>query len=375
MIFVLLILFYFFVFIKSTKTQLSNTWFYTCCTIFVLLIGLRGYDNGSVDTLNYVRYFLGMQDEYNYDSRGVEIGLIYFNKFLSVFHLGGTIYLTICAFLSLAPVFYLIKKFSFTPYLSFLLFVTFFNSVHAMYFICLRQILGMACCIWGIILFIEDVKYKYVYFFILSVFGWLFHSVCPLLSIFFISLYYIKIPRTVYLFLIIISYVSGVLVGLMKNLSSLAIVFNMFPDIFGRLSSYTDFAQESTLLGFWGAIKFNVLGVLFILYAPRDESDTIFSRLALIGIILSNMFGFFSEIYRLSGIFLLFGIIAFPSIYAGIKLRLRAAVVDKIILFIILAYGIYSPASYYYQRSELGYFTSNDTLVPYEFFWEDRYNF
>ena len=339
------------------------------------MIGLRGYDNGSVDTLNYVRYYLGLQDEYNYDSRGMEIGLLYFNKFLSFFHLGGTMYLTVCALVSLAPVFYLIKKYSSNPYLSFLMFVTFFNSVHTMYFVCLRQILGMACCIWGIILFVEDVKYKYVYFFVLSVLGWLFHSVSPLLSFFFILLYYIKIPSVVYLSLIIISYLAGVLVGLMTDLSILAIVFNMFPDIFGRLNNYADAVQEDKFLGFWGAIKFNVLGVLFVLYTPKEKTDTIFSRLALIGIILSNMLGFFSEIYRLSGIFLVFGIIAYSSICGGRLFWQRQPIIKKILFYIILSYGIFSPASYYYQRSELGHFSSNDTLVPYEFFWEDRYNY
>ena len=339
------------------------------------MIGLRGYDNGSVDTLNYVRYYLGLQDEYNYDSRGMEIGLLYYNKFLSFFHLGGTMYLTVCALVSLAPVFYLIKKFSSNPYFAFLLFVTFFDSVHAMYFICLRQVLGMACCFWGIILFIEDVKYKYIYYFIFAILGWLFHSVSPLLSIFFVLMYYVKIPRVDYLSLIVISYVVGVLAGLMTNLSSFAIVFYMFPDVFGRLSNYADVMQDGKILGFWGAIKFNVLGALFILYAPKEESDTIFSRLSLIGIILSNMFGFFSEIYRLSGIFLVFGIIAYSSIYGGRKHWQGLPIVKKILFYILLSYGIYSPASYYFRTSELGHFSSNDTLVPYEFFWEDRYNY
>lgn len=375
MIFVILILFYFLIFIISTKAKLNNTCYLICCTIFVLMIGLRGYDNGSVDTLNYVRYFLGMQAEYNYDSRGMEIGLVYYNKFLSFFHLGGTMYLTICALVSLAPVFYLVKKFSSNPYLAFLYFVAFFDSVHAMYFICLRQILGMACCIWGIILFVNNVKYRYIYYFALALLGWLFHSVSPLLSLAFFFLYYVKIPRIIYLSIVIISYVVGVLVGLMTNLSSFIVIFGLFPDIFGRLSNYADVIQDGSLLGFWGAIKYNVLGMLFSLYAPKEESDTIFSRLCIIGIILYNMFSFFGEIYRLAGIFLLFGIIAYPSIYGGKKSSIRMSFIKKIVFYVILVYGVYSSASHYYLSSELGHFSGNETLVPYQFFWEDSYKY
>ena len=89
----------------------------------------------------------------------------------------------------------------------------------------------------------------------------------------------------------------------------------------------------------------------------------------------------FSEIYRLGALFVVFGVIPISKMAAMLfnkidrKIYINSALLPLRILFVaIICYSYYN----YYatnMRLENKIETSSATLIPYSFFWEDRYSF
>lgn len=105
------------------------------------------------DTYDYVRIFLGKSSNYESSVDTWEPLFLMYNYILSLFVGNGQLYLLISTFISLFPLYYLIKRYSYNPPLSILLFLLF--GIYQIYFVALRQILGLAILLWGMIYVLE----------------------------------------------------------------------------------------------------------------------------------------------------------------------------------------------------------------------------
>ena len=188
-----------------------NRLYYFNCIFIICLVGMRGYDIGSVDTINYVNYFLERQKSYHVDGSEVELGITLFNRLLRVFCVSGWQYLTIVAIITLLPLFYLIKKYSFNIHLSILFLFIVLGNIISVYFVCMRQVLGMAFFIWAIVIWLNKSKNYIIWYVLLLAIGCFFHSVIILPGIIFLLLYYCPISRKVYVSIAIISFLLGIM--------------------------------------------------------------------------------------------------------------------------------------------------------------------
>lgn len=360
----------------SLKNSVNKNFFWANCVLIILLVGLRSYDIGSVDTLNYVRYFLGFQHYYNTDSRELETGFIIYNKVLACIVQTGWLYLLINATVSLCPLFYLIKKYSYNIHFSLLLFFIVWGDFYSVYFVCTRQVIGMSFSLWAIILFLEKRKYYIYLFIVLSVIGAAIHTSAPLMIFLFLILFYIKIPRIVYISICVVSFVIGYL-GMLQDFEIFSSIFSVTGVIFARLSNYlnANFGDHNAALYPFFRTMF---GVLICIVANNKNYGSMFTKLFLVGIVIGNLFPTFHEIYRLTSLFTIFGLISGTyvlPVYCTVNDRTAfKGVLNKMIRLLILLILLYGYYKFVYSiQNELKY--SNATLVPYEFFWEDKYSY
>ena len=133
----------------------------------VLFIGLRSPTVGA-DTLNYVKYFTGQQNYYNFDTRELEVFFPRYNQIMGyiLFH-SGTLYMLFNTIISLSSIYYLVNKYSRNKCFSITLF--FLCSFYIIYFVALRQILGMAFLFWGVIAVIEKIRFRWPIYFVLTI--------------------------------------------------------------------------------------------------------------------------------------------------------------------------------------------------------------
>jgi len=385
MIFNLFVAYLLLVTLVSLKSAISDKLFYFNSLLIILFVGLRGYDVGSVDTLNYVNFFVGKQSYYNTDTRDIESGFVIYNDVLKVFISTGWQYLLFNAAFSLVPLFYLIKKYSSNIHFSLLLFFVGLGLLYTVYFVCTRQVIATAFVLWGIIIFLNKTRFYPYFFVILSILGAMIHSSVPMISIAFIVLLRVKIPRNVYVSICVGTFVLGY-VGFFENFDVLKGIFLYLNFVFSRLSSYADisFADKSFFLY---PFTRSLIGVIICFVARDKLYNDVFTKLFLVSIIIGNLFPSFQEIYRLVGLFSIFGLVSSTYIYDAMFVlkfnRLKTYMITKKLvkpfvtmsLAFIVFYSYYKFADYLILLETKKGIIDNATLVPYKFFWEDKYNF
>ena len=381
MIFNLFVLYLLIIVFLSFKGYCLNRLYYFNCILIICIVGLRGYDIGSVDTVNYVRFFLGKQMDYHDSGKEIEIGLSLFNGIFKPFVKTGWLYLLIVAIISLTPLFYIVKKISPNKHLSILLLFIVLGNIISLYFVCMRQVLGMSFLLCGIIIWLKKIRFYKVYYIVFLFIGWLFHTVIILPGILFMLFSYYNISRVFYAGIAIVSFCLGVL-GVFDDFSMFLFLFSYSGGLLDLLSNYA-MIEFTGNIGYLYSTFRTILCLMICLFLNKDDFSNVFTKMFLIGVTLSNAFPGFQEMYRLSGLFCVFGIITISQLASSIfgkkhyfitsniiKLNLSA----KIIFMTILMYSYfnYSSANIRLQKRME---TSSATLIPYSFFWEDKYNY
>lgn len=382
MIFNLFVLYLLIVSFFSFKGHRMRRLYYFNCFLIICFVGLRGYDIGSVDTLNYVRFFLGQQKDYHITDKDIEIGLSIFNGIIKPFIKTGWLYLFIVAFISLFPLFYLIKEKSSNQHFSILLLFLVLGNIISLYFICMRQVLGMSLLLWGIIIWLNKPKYYRLYYIIFLVLGWFFHSVIILPGVLFIILFYFNISRKIYAGIAVLSFFIGIL-GVFDDFSMFMFLFSYSGGLLDLLSNYATIEFKGSAGYLYPTFR-TILCLLICFVCSKKDYSHIFSKMFLVGVVLSNTFLTFQEMYRLAGLFTVFGVIPISAmatslfgkyIYNTDKI-VRFQII-KIFRFLLIAIVVYSYCNYYESNMKLqNKLTENNaTLIPYYFFWEDKYSF
>lgn len=380
MIFNVIVIYLLVVCILSFKGYNLDKVYFLNCLLLIFIVGMRGYDVGSVDTLNYVNYFLGRQAFYNQSARVLEIGLPFFNEILrSVLHTGWQ-YLLFCACFSLLPLFYLIKKYSHNIHLS-LLVLFLLGNIISVYFVCTRQVIGMAFVLWGIILYVRKCKFRIWIFALFSIVGYLVHTAALMMSVAFICVYHINIPRWTYILTCVITFFLGAF-KIFGDMSIISIIFMYTGSFFDRLANYTEGILNTETNNLLYPFIRTILGCLISLFTIDKYYKNFTVKIFLIGIVIGNVFPTFVEGYRLVGIFTIFGSICITYLYNPLFKSYDVAghfpiyfrVSSKYVVIFLIFYSCYK---YISSNNELinGTRESMATLIPYQFCWEDNYSF
>lgn len=384
MIFNLFVLYLLIVVLFSFKGYSLNRLYKFNCILIVCLVGLRGYDIGSVDTINYVRFFLGKQMDYHNSGKEIEIGISIFNDFLKPFIKTGWLYLLVVAIISLTPLFYIIRKMSPNKHLSILLLFIVIGNIISLYFVCMRQVLGMSFLMWGIVIWLKQIRFYKIYYIVLLFIGWLFHSVIILPGILFVVFSYCNISRKLYAGIAIISLGLGVL-GVFDDFSMFIFLFSYSGGLLDLLSNYA-MIEFTGNAGYLYPTLRTVLCCMLCLFLNGEDFSHTFTKMFLIGVTVSNAFPNFQEMYRLSGLFCVFGVITIGQLSSSIfdkkyysfisyKYNVRKLLPSiRLVFMTILLYSYfnYSSANIRLQNKIE---SSSATLIPYSFCWEDRYNY
>lgn len=362
----------------STKYKLTLKLFNLNAILLLLLICLRGYDNGSVDTINYIDWVLNKANSMYAvaDERGtIESGYAFYIHILQSFVENGTVFLFINTILSLLPLYYLVKKNSENLHISLFLFFLPLTNIHRMYFVCQRQILGLSIVLIGIILFTEIGKnyLKWIAIIISSAIAFTLQRFSILLPILFVAFYYVNINKKGYIGSIVVTLIAGVLLGGITNFSFLADIY-LHVSEFHQLQRYAEAVIRDTNVNLMQAVVGSLLGVCFALYSKPSILNHIYGKMFLVSVIIFNLMSSVQEVYRIAGIFTIFGLIVLPKTLQ-FMIRQKKINLITISLWLTFAFSAYSYLKTLYAIDSGELPIATDSLVPYEFFWEDKYTY
>ena len=373
----ILIVYLTFVGILSIFHKISTRLFNINCILIFLIITLRGYDIGSVDTINYIDWYLGMGDSmYESGEDTLEPLYVEYIHFLRKFVHNGTIFLLINAFLSLYPLYIIIKEKSENPHLSLMFFFMPLTIMHRFYFVCQRQILAVGVILMGIILFenISKKTYRFAIYILCTIIGFNLQHFSILLALFYVLFRSVSISRINYIILLVGSLVLGLMLGGLKDFSFLADLYLMTQGNYIQLYRYSEAATHAGIANFMQPVTATLIAVGIAAYCDDKTFRSIYSKMYLIGVLFLNILVSTVEVYRLAAMFTIFGLVSLPTMITKMTYSNKYKVLEFVIVLSVV-YWYYSyfwtMYSIYTGVKPMGF----DTLVPYSFFWEDSYNY
>lgn len=361
----------------SIKRKLSKKIFYINCIIVFLIITLRGYDVGSIDTINYIDWCLGIKGSmYERGEERLEYLFVSYIHFLRTFVYSGTLFLMINATLSLFPLFYIVKKKSSNPHLSLMLFFMPLTIMHRFYFVCQRQILAVGVILLGIILFEKYKKnlHKYIIYILCAVIAFNLQRFSILLALAYIPLKNINLSKKQYLLMLFGSLLLGLGIGGFKDMSFLMNFYLLTGGSFAQLIHYSEAETFNGLANFMQPVTATLWGVGIVFFCNKESFNSIYSKMYLVGAVTLNILLSTVEVYRIAAMFTIFGLVIFPSMIMNMVRTTKY----KPIMFAIILSSLYLYYSYFWTMYAIyngDAPVATDSLVPYQFFWEDRYNY
>ena len=363
--------------IISIKKQLSQRLFKLNCLLALLFISLRSYDVGSVDTINYVNWCMDKGDSvYERDEDIIEPGYVLYIHILKFFVPYGTVYLMINTALALLPLFYIIIKKSENPHLSLMLLFMPLTIMHRFYFVCQRQIAAMGIVLIAIILYekINKKRQRFIMYVLLSFVAYNLQHFSILPAILFLLLSIIQVSKRLFVILSIGSLGVGIFLGGIQDFAFLTDIFLQTEGSFHQLLRYSDAELHSGAANYMQSVTSTLLGLFYVKFSDNKVYDSIYSKMYLAGILILNTLISVVEVYRVAAMFIIFGIVILPCV-----MKNRNQIVhDKLLFFTMLLSVLYCYYSYFWSlysiyigEAPIG----NDSLVPFEYFWQDKYNY
>lgn len=308
--------------------------------LVVCLLALRKETVGA-DTISYMEFFKYEAGGYSllYEAGLMEPGLPYYNVILRTICNDSVYYLFCNAIISLAPIYFLIKKYSTNKNLSLCFF--FAGSSYVIYFVALRQILGISFILWGVYILLSDNKRKWLYFIILTFIGGIFHQTSILVSILLIICYFLPTLKRNFL-------VTTLVLAICLNLFAGAGLYRLFfetvqgyllggGDLLEKVSVYTsDSYTTQGLTKIFGVINLSIVGLLYLFVVDNDKLATWFTKVYWLYLILYNIFIQFPMQSRLLLGLNIISIIAIPTFLTCTRQNIDRRYLKLFMIFICL---------------------------------------
>lgn len=311
--------------ILSYRAGLGNDKRTTWLAIFVtfFFIAFRAPVVGA-DTYDYVRYLTGEQYFYNLDPRPLEVLFVYYREFINDITDSRFVVMLINSAITMAPVFYMVKKYSYNAPLSLLMF--FLLDCSTTYFIGLRQIIGFSFILWGLLYCLNDIEhrgssamcpsYKALLFLGISILiGYFFHTSNIIYGVIIVSAFFMPLKsKTIASSLICGSAIIGFVLGQFDVFNFFNFLYLLDIDSTERLSGYL-LNDELTKFGAINILaRLSVVGLASIYFIDTDKVNHVFFKLFVIGITIYNLLYSVPMIHRFVPIFTLFGTVVFTWI-------------------------------------------------------------
>lgn len=342
--------------------------FHICSCIVFCFVAFRAPVVGA-DTWSYVKYFTGKQYYYSLtDNRELETLFLAYNKTIHIFTNDSTIYLFLNALISLAPLYYLIRKYSYNGALSLLLFILL--NYYAIYFIALRQILALSFNLWSIIFILEKRKNYLLWFITFSIISYFFHSSSIIVILGYLLAYITPInKKNIYIIGILVSFTIGLFLSKDTYLQIFGYLTNNA--LMNRLSGYSDIYETDVANSFFGYAKITIISLFIFLTISKEQLNHLLTKIYFFSIIIYNLFYFFPIMYRANVGFNIMLIIVFTWIFGKDyykKTKLRQ-IINFSSLTIILALSFS-----FIEKNIKPDLTDPGRLHPYYYFFENWHN-
>lgn len=321
------------------------------------------------DTWNYVRYLDGERNFYNYDNRELESGFLLYRKLLVSMHPSRLVVMIINSLLSCFPIYLLIKRYSYNVPLSLALLPLF--KVYSLYFVGLRQILGLAVIFLGILYVLAEKKGKWLVFFTLAILGYYMHTTIALYAVIFFIVYYVRLNSRS---LITILIVASAIIGIILKTFNVTEAFNLFLSLnvstTERIEGYMYSFEDANIEASINALQPTLFATLAICFIDEKKINHWITNIYVVGVILGNLFVSVPMLNRILVGFSIFGTIVFSWIfYESYKFNKLSLETRKWLCIIFL---LYCSISYIRQNmnSRIDYLDAG-RMHPYLYIWED----
>lgn len=364
--FILLILAY--LYWKKPDPKLVNWAFF----LEFVFIAFRAPVVGA-DTWDYVRYLDGERNFYNYDPRPLETGFVIYRQVLLTLHPNRFVVMLVNSFLSCYPLYIIIKRYSNNVPLT-LAMLSIFNF-YVVYFCGLRQILGFAILLMGLIYVLDEKKKKWLVFVICAALGYSFHTTIVVYAAIFLAAYFLRFKsRTILISSVIISAVFGIVLQSFSIMDAFNFFLSMNFEATERIEGYMqDNGDVDEITSIFINLRPTIIAVLIYALMDKEKLNHWFSVIYALGIIIGNLFISVPMIGRLTGCFTIFGVVAFSWILgkdylASFKKR---KVTNLALVFFLLYFSQMLVKSNIDSAIDL---ISSARMHPYQFIWEDYSN-
>lgn len=325
------------------------------------------------DTWDYVRYLDGERNFYNYDTRALEPGFVIYRQVLFALHPNRFVVMFVNSFLSCYPLYLIIKRYSNNVPLT-LAMLSIFNFYYV-YFCGLRQILGFAILLMGVIYVLDEKKKKWLVFVLCAALGYSFHTTIVVYAVIFLAAYFLRFKsRTILISSVVISAVLGIVLQSFNIMDAFNFFLSMNVEATERIEGYMqDNGDVNEITSIFMSLRPTIIAVFIYALMDKEKLNHWFSVIYALGIIIGNLFISVPMINRLTGCFVIFGVVAFSWILGNNYLSsFKQRRVTNLALVIFLFYF-----SQMYVKNNMDSvidLTSSARMHPYQFIWEDYSN-
>ena len=325
------------------------------------------------DTWNYVRYLDGERNFYNYDPRPLEAGFVIYRQVLLASHPNRFVVMLVNSFLSCYPLYLIIKRYSNNVPLT-LAMLSIFNFYYV-YFCGLRQILGFAILLMGLIYVLDEKKKKWLVFVLCAALGYSFHTTIVVYAAIFLAAYFLRFKsRTILISSVVISAVFGIVLQSFNIMDAFNFFLSMNVEATERIEGYMqDNGDVDEITSIFMSLRPTIIAVFIYALMDKEKLNHWFSVIYALGIIIGNLFISVPMIGRLTGCFTIFGVVAFSWILGQKYLpsfRQRKITILTLVIFLLYFSQMYIKIN---LDSAID-FTSSARMHPYQFIWEDYSN-
>jgi len=311
------------------------------------LIGLRNEMMGMTDTYAvYLRRFSEISHygfEYALTLKDTGFQIVTF-LFIKMFGEKPTLYLLFMAVPYVTAVTYLIYKYSDSPMLSFIAFLSL--QFFEISFTLMRQVVAMAILVLAFRYVIEKKPIKFI---ISIVFAYFFHQV----AIVFLVVYPLSKIRNknIYLALIAGTYISTILFP--QHILKVIGMIQESNERYGHVSN----ELNTNLVYFFICLVFILVGLLYFKGLKKSEVNYLLFKMSALATALAPLTIVVREFSRISYLFALFNIILLPNAIAFERDSQTKVIIITFSIIIFMVYFLF-------------FLGPETNVIPYKFFWE-----
>lgn len=339
-----------------------------CMLVAFVFIAFRAPVVGA-DTWNYVRFLTGERNFYNYDEREMEILSKTYREIICSMTSSRTLVMFINSIITLSPLYFLLKRYSSNIPLSVTTFFLF--EVYIVYFVALRQIIGYAVLLFGLLYYLNEqkpIKWRWIALMGSIYIGYLFHTSIVIYGFVFVLSIYLPISkRKSYIVTILFTMLMGIVLKSFSVTDFFSMYLKMGIVATDRIDNYLESYQEGQVELIQLATRWSVIGLFCFSYLDAKYIKHPFARILLIAIVLYNLFYTVPMIHRLVMPLAIFACILIT--WSDVKI-LKNVKQRKIYYCLLILLLMYFFRSQYIQCTEWNPYDSG-RLHPYYWFFED----